>query len=196
MMRIRRTNISTTIFITVALSFLGCGAGPYGFARYYVPLDQEESYHEQSEAYTLGAVTARPQDYKGRLIGWFGVVKNVQATKDGRSLIQLAFHKHKTRHLCEGETASTCRVTVNHRSTGSFSAAVMLSDTDKKPGLDKVQPGTLMRVFGQIRCIEDDNGDPRCDRDKNDNVILYCDYYRQWPARYYRTTRSANKMVR
>lgn len=192
----RHIHTSTFIFITFAALFIGCGAGPYGFARYYVPLGKEEPYHERSAVFTLGSVTARPQDYQGKLIGWFGVVKKIQPTKDGRSLIQLAFHKHKDRHLCEGETSSTCRVTVNYRSTGGFSAAVMLSEKDKRPGLDKVQPGTLMRVFGQIRCIEDDNGDPQCDRDKNNNIILYCDYYRQWPARNYRTTRSANKMVR
>ena len=196
MMKERRTDTPTILLIASLAMVIGCGAGSYGYSRYYVPLDEEESYHETSDVFTLGAVTARPQDYEGKLIGWFGIVEKIRPTKDGRSLIQLAFHKHKTRHLCEGETDDTCRVTVNHRSTGSFSAAVMLSEEDKRPGLDKVQPGTLMRVFGQIRCIEDDNGDPKCDRDGNSNIILYCDYYRQWPAREYRSTHSADKMVR
>ncbi len=182
--------------VLIAVLLCGCGAGQYGYARYYVPLDDEEPYHTASMEFTFGAVSARPQDYKGKLIGWFGIVEKVQPTEDGRALIRLEFHKHKARHLCEGETSDTCRVTVNQKSSGGFSAVVALTAKDKKPGLDKVQSGTLMRVFGRVRCIEDANGDPKCDLDSQDGVILYTEYYRQWPARHYRTTHSMKKMVR
>ena len=182
--------------ILAALTLLGCGAGQYGYARYYEPLKEEEPYQETSKEFTFGAVTARPQDYTGQRIAWFGIVEKVQATKDGRSLVRLSFHTHKQRHLCEGETESTCRVTVHHKSTGGFSAALTLRPKDTVPGLDKVQAGTLMRVFGRVRCVENAKGEAMCDRDKDGGIILYTDYYRQWPARQYRTTRTAGKMVR
>ena len=193
------TTRHTIIYAMVTLltaAIAGCGSGPYSYARYYEPLEAERPYHETSREFTLGAVTARPQDFDGQLIAWFGIVEKVLDTKDGRSLVRLSFHKHKNRHLCEGETESTCRVTVNQGSTGKFAAAVFLKPEDMKPGLDKIQPGTLMRIIGKVRCVEDENGDPKCDTDAKNGIIIYCDYYRQWPARHYRTTRSAGKMVR
>ena len=35
-----------------------------------------------------------------------------------------------------------------------------------------------------------------CETDKKKNILLTGEYYRQWPRREYRTTRTANKMVR
>ena len=64
----------------------------------------------------------------------------------------MSFHTHKERHLCESETSSSCRVTVNFKSTGGFSVLLSLKGEDLIPGLDKVQSGTLMRVFGKVRC--------------------------------------------
>lgn len=173
-----------------------CGAGPYGFSRYYTPSEEEETFDQTSREFTYGAVTARPKDYQEQLIGWFGIVESVKPADNGRQLVRLAYHKHKERHLCEGETESTCRVTVNHKSTGGFTAVVSLRPEDQVASLEKVQPGTLMRVFGKVRCQKDANGDPQCAYDEAGGVILDCVYYRQWPARYYRTTKTMGKMVR
>ena len=181
---------------TAAVALSGCGAGTYGFSRYYTPTDEEEPFHETSREFTYGAVTARPRDFRDQSVSWFGVVQSVKQTADGRQTIRLAYHKHKERHLCEGETESTCRVTIHHKSTGGFTAVVRLRSQDQSSGLEKVRPGTLMRVFGKVRCKKDVNGDPVCARDDEGGVILDCEYYRQWPVRYYRTTRSAGKMVR
>jgi hypothetical protein len=85
------------VFMTIVLG--GCGPGRYGYARYYVPLDSEEAYHESAREFTFGAVTARPQDFTGQLISWFGVVEKVQAAKDGRSLIRMTFHKQNASSL-------------------------------------------------------------------------------------------------
>jgi len=177
-------------------SVAGCGAGPYGFSRYYEPIKQEKSYHEKAQTFTSGAVTSRPQDYTDKLIGWFGIVEKVEATKDGHHLVRLSYHAHKSRHLCETEVSSSCRVTVHYKSTGGFSALLDLRPEDMIPGLDKVQPGTLMRVFGKVQCERIDRGKHRCERDEQGNVLLKGEYYRQWPARYYRTTRTANRMRR
>ncbi len=184
------------MLMSIAVGAGACGAGPYGFSRYYTPIDEEKSYDESSREFTYGAVTARPKDYQDQLIGWFGVVESVKPADDGRYLIRLSYHKHKERHLCEGETESTCRVTVHYKSTGGFTAVLTLRPEDLIPSLEKVQPGTLMRVFGKVRCKKDANGDPKCAYDEKGGLILDGVYYRQWPARYYRTTKTMTRMVR
>ncbi len=192
----RPTAMTLTVLVATCIGAAGCGAGPYGFSRYYEPLKAEEAYHEQSNVFTYSAVTARPQDYVGRLIGWFGVVEKVEAAPDGRHLVRLTFHAHKERHLCETEVSSSCRVTVNFKSTGTFSIWLALRGPDLIPSLDKVQPGTLMRVFGKVRCVKAADGTDRCERDEQGGVLLDGVYYRQWPARFYRTTRAAGDMRR
>jgi hypothetical protein len=198
----KKIDMKKHLFFTIpalllaAIALSACGAGPYGFSRYYTPTKDEKNFDATSHEFTYGAVTARPRDFQDQLIGWFGVVKSVKPAEDGRHLVRLAFHKHKERHLCEGETESTCRVTVNHKSTGEFTAVLSLRPEDLVPSLEKVQPGTLMRVFGKVRCHKDENGDPQCAYDEEGGVILDCVYYRQWPARYYRTTKAMGKMVR
>ena len=173
-----------------------CGAGPYGFSRYYTPTNEEEPFDESSREFTFGAVTARPKDFRDQLISWFGIVESIRPADDGRYLVRLSYHKHRKRHLCEGETESSCRVTVNQKSTGGFTAVLTLRPEDLVPSLEKVQPGTLMRVFGKVRCRDDEKGEPRCAYDVDGGVMLDCVYYRQWPARYYRTTRTMDRMVR
>jgi hypothetical protein len=196
----KRPNMKTSLLllgaICAACTLSACGPGPYGFSRYYTPTKEEAPFDETSLEFTYGAVAARPQDYEGRLIGWFGIVESVKPAEDGRFLVRMAFHKHKERHLCEGETESTCRVTVNHKATGGFTAILALRPEDQMASLDKVQNGTLIRVFGKLRCNKDANGNPKCEYDEKGGVILDGVFYRQWPARYYRTTRTAGKMVR
>lgn len=188
--------LGLSILLTGGTLLMGCGAGQYGYARYYVPLDEEEPYEAASRVFTYGAVTARPHDYIDQLIGWFGIVKAVKATRDGRHLVKMTFHTHKARHLCESEVSSSCRVTVNYKSTGEFSALLDLQGEDLIPSLDKVQPGTLLRVFGKVICRKKPDGEYQCDRDDSGGVILNGEYYRQWPRRHYRTTRTAGRMRR
>ena len=188
--------LSNLLLLMLIGSTAGCGAGPYGFSRYYEPLKEEKPYDEKAETFTCGMVTARPQDYIDKLIGWFGIVEKVVATKDGRHLVRLSYHPHKSRHLCETEVSSSCRVTVHYKATGGFSVLLDLRGEDMIPGLDKVQPGTLMRVFGKVQCQQTGRGKYQCERDDQGDVLLKGEYYRQWPARYYRTTRTANRMRR
>lgn len=173
-----------------------CGAGPYGFSRYYEPLDAEEPYHEKSRDVPYGVVAARPFDYQDTLLAWFGIVEGIEPMKDGRFLVRLSHHKHKDRHLCFDETSSSCRVTVHFKSSGNFSVAMHLNPEDMVPGLNKIQPGTLMRVFGKVRCWEEGKGNYKCNFDEKGGLMLQGVYYRQWPARYYSTTRAAGSMRR
>jgi hypothetical protein len=187
------------IFVSMlALATGACGAGPYGFSKYYKPIGEEESFYETARELTFGAVAARPKDYQDILIGWFGIVESLRPTDSGQYVVRMRYHKHKERHLCEGETDSTCRVTVNHRSTGGFSAILTLRPEDLRPTINKIQPGTLMHVYAKVRCTKPSapGEDPKCEYDKEGGPMLGGVYYRQWPARYYRTTRSAGKMVR
>ena len=136
--------------LTAAFLLSACGAGQYGFSRYYVPLEEEESYHDQSREYTYTEISTKPENYKGRMIAWFGIVEKVTPTDDERFLVKLTQHQHKDRHLCSGESNGSCRVTVHFKSYGSFSTFIALRREDIVPGLDRVQPGTLMRVFGRM----------------------------------------------
>lgn len=197
MMGAKRRN-SERVLCTLGAMFIlaGCGAGPYGFSKYYEPLKAERGFDEKAREYTYSAVVAEPDEFQGRLIAWFGIVENMEPTADGRHLIRLSFNKHKERHLCADEANSSCRVTVNYKSTGGFSVAVTLRPEDTVPGLDKIQPGSLMRVFGKVRCRRNDEEQLQCDYDEQGGILLEGEYYRQWPARYFVTTRAAGSMRR
>ncbi|MDD5306038.1 MAG: hypothetical protein PHU25_01835 [Deltaproteobacteria bacterium] len=180
----------------LAPAFAGCGAGQYGFSRYYVPLDDEESYDEQGKEYGYGDVTSSPSSFEGKLIAWFGVVEKVTQAPDGRYLIALSHRQHQERHLCDDDSSGSCRVTVHFKTSGGFSAIVALTATDTSPGLNKVQPGSLLRVFGKVRCKQNDEEQTVCEYDDRGGVLLDAVYYRQWPARYFVTTRAASTMRR
>ena len=197
MWKYSRFDISFGIILTIALwGTAGCGAGPYGFARYYVPTDQEEPFFQQTRDYPYGVVAANPDEFDGQLISWFGIVESVSGTKDGRYLVRMTHNRHKERHLCADESNSSCRVTVHFKSSGGFSALLALRPEDLVPGLDKIQPGSLLKVYGRVRCQMAEDGQKTCDYDEQGGVILEGAYYRQWPARYYVTTRRASSLRR
>jgi hypothetical protein len=179
-----------------ALAAAGCGAGQYGFSKIYKPLDDEKAYDAASTEYVYEDVNSDPAAYEGKQIAWFGKVKSVVATDDGRYRIALAHHQHQPRHLCDSDADDSCRVTVHKESAGQFSALVKLRPEDTVPGLDKVQPGSLMRVFGTVRCRLNDEEKQECDHDESGGVLLDAVYYRQWPARYFVTTAASGEMRR
>jgi hypothetical protein len=181
----------------VALLAAGCGAGQYGFSRHYVPLDDEEELYAESKELPFETVTADPKDFDGKPIRWFGIVEKVEPTDDGRYKVRMSHHQHQDRHLCEGETNSSCRVTVHFKSSGGFTALLELREEDVVPGLDKVQPGTLVHAYVQVRCrFDEDDEIMVCDYDDLGGLLMDGTYYRQWPARYFVTTRAAGSMRR
>ncbi len=189
--------LATTCFAAGALLLAaGCGTGPYGFSKYYATLESEEPFHNQARELAYGVVAANPDDFQEQLIAWFGIVQKVEKTQDGRYVVRMSHNQHKDRHLCSSDANSSCRVTVHFKSSGGFSAVLTLRPEDVVPGLDKVQPGTLMRVFGRVRCRENEEEQMECDYDEQGGALLEGVYYRQWPARYYVTTRAASSMRR
>jgi hypothetical protein len=175
----------------------GCGAGPYGFSKTYVPLDAEAAYDSTSTESGYEDVNNDPAAYENEQIAWFGIVEKLTLAEDGRYRIELSHRKHRPRHLCSSDADDSCRVTVHSESAGGFTALVQLKTEDTAPGLDKVQTGTLLRVFGKVRCrMNEDNERQECDHDERGGVVLDVSYYRQWPARYFVTTRAADSMRR
>lgn len=197
-MKNRRQPLAIRAVQTLAAAFLlsACGAGPFGFSRYYVPTKEEVVYEKQATEYNYGEISTKPEEYKDRMIAWFGIVEKVTPTDDERFMVRLSQQQHKERHLCSGDGSSSCRVTVHFKSHGSFSVLIALKEEDLIPGIDRIQPGTLMRVFGKLKCRKNQNGQTSCDRDDRGTVMLNGVYYRQWPRRYYVTTRAAADMRR
>jgi hypothetical protein len=178
------------------LSVTACGPGPYGYAKYYVASDAEEPFHEKAKDFPYGIVAADPAKYQDRPIAWFGVVKKLKHMDDGQYLVHLSHNSHRERHLCGGQSAKSCRVTVNFKETGNFSVYLRLRPADLEPGLEKIQPGTLMRVFARVKCHETDEDQVMCDYNDEGGLVLEGDYYRHWPAQHYVTTRAAGTLRR
>jgi len=195
-MRTSRTFLAFLFVAAACAAATACGAGPYGFAKTYVPVDGEDDYWDGAEEFTYESVNSNPDDYQGKLIGWFGVVESVTQKEDGGQEVRMSHRKHQPRHLCDSDSPSSCRVTVHFKSSGSFSARVALTPDDMKPGLDKVQPGSLLRVYGKVRCRENDDEQIECDYDDLGGILLDTIFYRQWPARFFVTTRAAESMRR
>jgi hypothetical protein len=182
--------------LPLVLAAGGCGAGQYGFSKTYAPLDEEKAYDASSTEAVYEDVTSDPAAYDGKQIAWFGVVDKVTLQDDGRYRVELSQRVHQARHLCSSDADDSCRVTVSSATSGSFTALVQLKTEDTVPGLDKVQPGSLMRVFGEVRCRLNEDERQECDHDEKGGVILDVAYYRHWPARYYVTPRQAGTMRR
>ncbi|MCU0660873.1 MAG: hypothetical protein MUC50_00935 [Myxococcota bacterium] len=180
----------------VALFFLGCGAGPYSYSRTYVPNGVERPLLEQAKSPHWAAVDTRPQDFDGQLIDWFGVVLSLENGKDGKSLVRLSHAVHQNRHLCEGESSRSCRVTIGEVSSGEFSALLALHQKDLRNDPDKLQTGSLLHVFGKVCCAVNEDDETVCERDDKGAVRLDGVAYRHFPATHYVTPRQAPQMRR
>lgn len=162
---------------------VGCGgAGRYGYARTYVPLDDERAFSERAEETVYDEVRRAPESYQNQTLSWFGVVTGVELS-GGTARVAMQLRAHQERHLCEDESESTCRVTVSARDGGPFTALVALRPDDAA-GENRVQPNSLLRVYGRLVAGEyDAQGGP----------VLRAAYYRHWPrGEYVTTAASAN----
>lgn len=160
------------------------GAGPYGYAREYVPLGDEEEYLEGEQRVTYEDVRRDPQEFQSARLGWFGVVTEVDSSGD-RALVHMTHRIHRERHLCEDERDSSCRVTVSDRQSGPFTAVVDLQPEDRS-GQDRVWTGSLLKVYGAPTGEFDEGGGP----------VIRADWYRHWPRGKYVTTGAAASMRR
>jgi hypothetical protein len=158
---------------------LGCGAGPYGYARTYVNLGDEEPYARRANDVIYDEVVRLPERYQGQLISWFGVVSSVEPGPSGAARVTLHHRTHQERHLCEeAEAENTCRVTINAENGGAFTALVRLTSADQN-GENRVQTGSLVRVYGQL--VPGEHG-------ADNGPVLRVQYYRHWPRGQFVTT--------
>ncbi|MCS6799834.1 MAG: hypothetical protein NZ898_15175 [Myxococcota bacterium] len=180
----RRATIGWTVLVAPLLA--GCGgAGPYGFARQYEPLDEEEPYLERATSVSYEEVRRAPTTYTSTLLGWFGVVTAVDVAADGSALVALTYRTHQARHLCADERESSCRVTVSERAIGPWTARIRLRHEDRF-GSDRVWVGSLLRVYGR----------PTGDTDEQGGPVVAGEWYRHWPRGAYVTTGAAVTMRR
>lgn len=163
----------------------GCGAGgKYGFAREYHPLSAEKSYYEDATDVSYEDVRRDPNDYRGTLLGWFGVVTSVEVNGT-HAMAHMSYRTHQDRHLCGDETSGSCRVTVSDRQGGPFSATLELRSEDVS-GRDRLWTGSLLKIYGSPTGSFDSDGGP----------ILQTRWYRHWPRGTYVTTGAAGSMRR
>lgn len=163
----------------IGLALLGCsGAGRFGYARTYVPLGEEDRYLRLAEESVYDEVRRMPDRFRNKLISWFGVVTDVQPAASGEARVAMQVRTHQERHLCEEPEEHSCRVTVSEQSGGPFTAVLRLSPDDRA-GENRLQPGSLVRVYGDVVVGEyDAQGGP----------VLRARHYRHWPRGQYVTT--------
>lgn len=176
------------VVLAVALTTVACGGGnSLGYAREYVPLSNEKPYYERAEAVAYEDVRRDPELLRGKLLGWFGVVTDVEKKPDpnSRARVALTLRFHQDRHLCENQFDDSCRVTVSERSGGPFSALITLRPEDTQ-GKNRVYTGSLIKVYGIPTGDYDDEGGP----------IIEARFYRHWPRGTYVTTAWQGSMRR
>lgn len=164
-------NICRLLILTCLLSVSCYNAGPYGYARYYIPLDDEEQYQVVVPIYN--EVKRQPNLFANKLIAWFGVVESIEEGQE-YDKIRLSYRLHIERHLCEDETEASCKVTISNKTIGSYTAIIKLN-TEDKDGRNKVKIGSLIRTIGKISKNSTPESEPVID------VI----YYRHWPRGQY-----------
>lgn len=162
------------------------GAGPYGYAREYVPLGDEEDHIESATEITYEEVRRDPVDFQSTKVGWFGVVTDVNVDSSGAGTITMTYRTLSARNLCEDERDSSCRVTVSEREGGSFTAQVRLRSSELA-GEKKLWIGSLVKIYGSPTGeLDRESGGP----------ILQADFHRHWPRGTYVTTGARGNMRR
>jgi hypothetical protein len=186
-MNLRPFVLTVSLF---ALSVTHCaGAGRYSYAREYVFLSDERAFAERvDESAVYDEVRRMPDRFNDRLLSWWGIVTDVErpASASAPTRITMQLRTHQARHLCEDETDASCRVTINDRDGGSFTAIVQLQPDDFE-GENRVQPLSVLRVYGTVIQGE---------YNREGGPILRAQYYRHWPRGQYVTSSAAGAMRR
>ena len=172
--------------LALTLLLSACGGNPYGYAPEYVPLSDEEPYSERGLALSYEEVRRDPMSQKDRTLAWFGLVQSVTPVpgKDQVKVgLELVFHQ--PRHLCSDQFDSSCRVTISEKEGGPWTAVLTLHPEDRE-GRDRLNAGSLVKVYGKVTTEYDDKGGP----------VVNAEYYRHWPHGTYVNTRRSGNMRR
>ncbi|MET0389126.1 MAG: hypothetical protein ABW321_24345 [Polyangiales bacterium] len=181
--------VLSTVGMAGVATLQGCAGNPYGYARQYKPSGDEEPYYERigepGTEVTYEEVRRDPTALSGKLLGWFGIVTGAKRLPDGRVQLALDLRFHQPRHLCTDQFESSCRVTISDRVGGPFSTTLRL-DSDDESGSERLNVGSLVRVYGPPTGEFDERGGP----------VIKADFYRHWPHGAYVTTGSGGAMRR
>lgn len=155
-------------FFCLAFAACACSsAGPYGYARTYVPLSEEEDVADGAVEFDPVMADRRSDEWAGKKLSIFGVVESLGDGAGGSGNVLLSVRGLQDRNLCLSHEDDTCRVTVTDKEFYRIHASLEL---DPK---DDVRPGSLLRVIGKLSEKTDS---------KTGNNVLDVAYYRHWPA--------------
>jgi len=161
------------------------GAGPYGHAPKYVPLDAESTAAAGAREYDPVMVQRRPDEWRKGAVTLFGVVESRSAGPGGQARLKLSVRILEPRNLCENQNDDdSCRVTVSDKDFGVVWALVSLRAEDDV-GPHSVGIRSLLRIVGTIgQDVSQADGAP----------VVHASFYRHWPSFYYVTRASAGEM--
>lgn len=165
--------------VLVGLFLSACGsAGPYGHARTYSALSDEESAADGATDYDPVMAKRSPEKWKGKPVSAFGIVVARSSGPGGASEVKLSLRNLETRNLCESSDDDTCRVTVSEHEHAVIHAMLHLRAEDDL-GEHSLGPGSLVRVIGVLAdAVDPSDGEP----------VIEAKYYRHWPRGFYVTT--------
>jgi len=157
----------------------GChSAGLYGHARTYAPLSDEADAAQHAKPYDPVMAQRMPEQWKGKPVSLFGVVKRRNPGPGGAADLTLSVRTLEPRNLCSNSSEDSCRVTVSDHEYAVIHALAKLR-TDDNIGKNSVGIGSLVRVIGVIGDeVDASDGTP----------VLRATYYRHWPRDFYVTT--------
>lgn len=171
------------------LAFGACAGNPYGYARTYSPLGEEDDYYDSASMVTYEDVRRTPGNYGQTTLGWFGVVTAVDPavleSQPPQVRVTLSHRIHQERHLCGDERSASCRVTVSDRSVGDFHATLVVPESELQ-GDERIQVGSLIKVYGTPDTTTAGDGNP----------TIRVRYYRHWPRGTYATAADRERLRR
>jgi hypothetical protein len=179
-------NARRPLVLAIATVVLGChGAGLYGHAPQYAPLDDETAAVAGSREYDPVMAQRQPEEWRKGNVALFGVVEGRTPGPGGRALLKLSVRALAPRNLCDNQNDDeSCRVTVSSKDFGVVYVLVSLRAEDDV-GPHSIAPKSLLRVVGTIgQDVSPSDGAP----------ILRATFYRHWPAFLYVTLSSARDM--
>jgi len=165
--------------VALAATLTACAsAGPYGHARVYAPLSEEEAAAQGSVEYDPIMAKRSPERWKGKTVSLFGVVVGRNAGASGAAEVKLSVRTLEPRNLCDSSSDDSCRVTVGDHEHAIVHAKLRLTAEDDL-GEHSVGSGSLIRVVGSLEDeVHVTDGEP----------VIQARYYRHWPRGFYVTT--------
>lgn len=170
-----------------SLALASCHSpGMYGHSRVYAPLGDEEAATKGAKEYDPVMAQRAPDEWKGKTISLFGVVKARHPGPGGNADLTLSVRTLEPRNLCDTADEDSCRVTVSDREHAVVHALAKLAGEDDI-GQKSVGAGSLVRVVGTLT----DGVDP-----DDGAQIVNVKYLRHWPRDFYVTTADRAHMRR